>query len=81
MTLPVKSLMVRASSVYYLGKSAIVWVQVGATGDGSNIFRPRVVKVGHRNRDKVEILEGLAENERIASDAAFLADSETIIQY
>lgn len=78
---PVKSLMVPASSVYYLGKIAIVWVKVGVTKEGSNIFQSRVVRVGHKSRDKVEIVDGLKQTEWIAKDAGYLADSETIIKY
>jgi Cu(I)/Ag(I) efflux system membrane fusion protein len=80
-SVPVKSIMVPASSVYYLGKVAIVWVQVGVTKEGSNIFQSRVVRIGHRSVDKVEILEGLKQNEVVAKDAGYLADSETIIKY
>jgi Cu(I)/Ag(I) efflux system membrane fusion protein len=80
-SVPVKSLMVPASSVYYLGQVAIVWVQVGVTKEGSNIFQSRVVRIGHRSDNKVEILEGLKQNEAVAKDAGYLADSETIIKY
>lgn len=80
-TVPVNSLTVPSSSVYYLGKIAIVWVRAGVTKEGSNIFQSRVVKTGHRNNDKIEIQEGLNENELIAKDAGYLADSETIIKY
>ena len=80
-SVPTKSLMVPAVSVYYLGKVAIVWVQVGTTKEGNAVFQSRVVKIGHRGDDKVEILEGLTQNEKIARDAGYLADGETIIQY
>jgi len=80
-SVPVKSLIVPAGSVYYLGKVAIVWVQVGTTKEGNAVFQSRVVKIGHRGDDKVEILEGLSQNEKIARDAGYLADGETIIQY
>ena len=80
-SVPVRSLMVPASSVYYLGKIAILWVRTGVTKEGSNIFQSRVVKIGHRNSDNVEILEGLQQNEAVAKDAGYLADSETIIEY
>ncbi|WP_158085260.1 efflux RND transporter periplasmic adaptor subunit [Niastella vici] len=80
-SVPARSLVVPAVSVYYLGKVAIVWVQVGTTKEGNAVFQSRVVKIGHRGNDKVEILEGLAQNEKIARDAGYLADGETIIQY
>ena len=80
-SVPVKALMVPASSIYYLGKISIVWVQVGITKEGNPIFQSRVVRIGHRSDDKVAILEGLTQNEKIAKDAGYLADGETIIQY
>jgi membrane fusion protein, copper/silver efflux system len=80
-TLPVKSLMIPASSVYYLGNVSIVWVRTGITKDGNNIFQSRMVKTGHRSGDEIEILEGLKQEENIAKDAGYLADSETIITY
>lgn len=80
-SIPVRSLMVPASSVYYLGKIAIVWVRSGVTKEGSNIFQSRVVRIGHRDGKMVQILEGLNADELIAKDAGYLADSETIIKY
>ena len=76
-----RSMMLPASSVFYLGRIAIVWVQIGITKEGSNIFQSRVVRVGRKSSDRVEILEGLKQNEAVAKDAAYLADSETIIKY
>ena len=73
--------MVPASSVYYLGKVAIVWVQVDLSKAGSYIFQSKVVKTGHRSTDQVEILEGLQQNDKIAKDAGYLADSESIINH
>ncbi|MBX3255638.1 MAG: efflux RND transporter periplasmic adaptor subunit [Chitinophagaceae bacterium] len=75
------SLTVPAGSVFYLGKVAIVWVRAGVTKDGSNIFQSRVVRIGHRDHERVEILQGLQKGEWIARDAAYLADGETIIKY
>lgn len=80
-SIPVRSLMVPASSVYYLGKIAIVWVRTGVTKEGSNIFQSRVVRIGHRDGKMVQIQEGLNTHELIAKDASYLADSETIIKY
>ncbi|HEY6001871.1 MAG TPA: efflux RND transporter periplasmic adaptor subunit, partial [Anaeromyxobacter sp.] len=40
-------------------------------------FEPRVVTVGERSGDHVEILEGLAEGERVASSGNFFIDSES----
>jgi membrane fusion protein, copper/silver efflux system len=76
-----KTMMLPASSVMYLGRVAIVWVQTGTTKEGSNVFRSRVVKVGRKNGNQVEILSGLRPEEAVAKDASYLADSETIINY
>jgi Cu(I)/Ag(I) efflux system membrane fusion protein len=76
-----QSIMVPASSVYYLGSTAIVWVQKAITKEGSNIFQARAIKIGNRNKQNIEVLKGLNRGEFIAKDAAYLADSETIIQY
>ncbi|OQP60167.1 hypothetical protein A3860_34365 [Niastella vici] len=80
-TLRTKTLMVPASSVYYLGKISIVWVRMGLTKGGNNVFQSRVVKTRHRTKDEIEIVEGIKQNETIAKDAGYLADSETIITY
>ena len=80
-TVPVKSLMVPSASVYYLGKTAIVWVRKGVTKEGSNIFQARAVRTGHRTNDEVEIKGGLLKEEMIAKDAAYLADRESLIQF
>jgi Cu(I)/Ag(I) efflux system membrane fusion protein len=80
-SIPVKSLMVPSSGVYYLGKVAIVWVRTGVTKEGSNIFQSRVVRIGHRDGKMVQILEGLKAGEVIAKDAGYMADSETIIKF
>ncbi|MEE4378706.1 MAG: efflux RND transporter periplasmic adaptor subunit [Candidatus Competibacteraceae bacterium] len=47
-------------------------------GDGR--FQPEVVVVGSRAGDRVEILEGLQEGERIVVSGQFLIDSESNLQ-
>lgn len=79
--LSTKAMMLPASSVMYLGRVAIVWVQKGTTKEGSNVFQSRVVKVGRKSGNQVEILGGLKTTEAVAKDASYLADSETIINY
>ena len=76
-----KSLLLPASSVLYLGRIAIVWVQTGITKEGSYVFQSRAVKTVRRTGINIEILEGQQQNEAVAKDAAYLADSETIIGY
>jgi Cu(I)/Ag(I) efflux system membrane fusion protein len=74
-------MMLPASSVMHLGRVAIVWVQTGITKEGSNVFQSRVVQVGRKTGNQVEILAGLKPDEAVAKDASYLADSETIINY
>jgi Cu(I)/Ag(I) efflux system membrane fusion protein len=40
-------------------------------------FTPRTVKLGTRVEDRVEVLDGLAEGERIVASGVFLIDSES----
>ena len=46
-----------------------------AQGEGR--FSPRTVRVGFRGRDRLEILEGIAEGEQVAVGATFFLDSES----
>jgi Cu(I)/Ag(I) efflux system membrane fusion protein len=43
----------------------------------SGAFEPREVQTGWRAGDRVEILQGLAEGERVVSAGTFLVDSES----
>lgn len=54
------------------GSQTVVFV---ALGDGK--FSPREIRVGARDGDLVEVVEGLAEGERVVSRANFLVDSES----
>jgi RND family efflux transporter MFP subunit len=54
------------------GRERVVFV---AEGDG--YFEPRQVQTGHRIGDRVQITDGLAAGETIASGAAFFLDSES----
>ncbi|MCC6877605.1 MAG: efflux RND transporter periplasmic adaptor subunit [Sandaracinaceae bacterium] len=45
--------------------------------EGERTFVPRQVRVGATRDDRVEILEGLAEGERVAASGVFLLDSES----
>lgn len=46
-----------------------------ATDDGR--YEPRMVRIGARFEDRVEILEGVSEGERVVSSGVFLLDSES----
>jgi len=41
------------------------------------VFEPRSVKIGWRSSDRVEIVQGLAEGERVVIEGTFLVDSES----
>jgi len=66
------ALVVPADAVVDSGTRQIVFV---THGDG--YFDPRPVKTGRRLADGIEIVEGLAEGEMVASGATFFLDSES----
>src|ERR1700758_2097433 len=41
------------------------------------VFEPRTVQIGWRSGDRVEIVHGLAEGERVVVEGTFLVDSES----
>jgi len=43
----------------------------------SGVFEPRLVRTGWRSADRVEIVQGLAEGERVVAAGTFLVDSES----
>ena len=43
----------------------------------AGVFEPRIVQTGWRSGDRVEIVHGLAEGERVVVEGAFLVDSES----
>jgi Cu(I)/Ag(I) efflux system membrane fusion protein len=81
-----------ADVVFQLGgDAAVVTVPKGAVIDsgarqvvlvakGEGRFEPRAVKLGRRSDDRVEIVEGLSENEEVVSGATFLIDAESNLQ-
>src|SRR5262249_8857536 len=70
-----KRLAAPKSAIRDTGTRQIVYVQKGA-----GTYEPRIVQVGHRAGDWVEILGGLKEGERVVTSANFLIDSESRIQ-
>ena len=44
---------------------------------GEGVYAPYPVKLGRRNQDSVEVLEGLKEGDRIVTSANFLLDAES----
>jgi Cu(I)/Ag(I) efflux system membrane fusion protein len=63
---------VSSSAVIDSGERQIVLLD---RGEGR--FEPRAVKVGRRGGDRVEIMEGLAEGDKVVISANFLIDAES----
>ena len=67
-----QGLIVPADSIVDSGIRQIVFVT-----DGDGYFEPRRVRIGARGDGEVVVLEGLKENEEIATRATFFLDSES----
>jgi RND family efflux transporter MFP subunit len=65
-------LTVPVDAVIDSGKEQRVYVERSA-----GMFEPRTVQVGWRFGDRVEIVKGLSEGERVVSSGTFLVDSES----
>jgi Cu(I)/Ag(I) efflux system membrane fusion protein len=65
-------LSVPADAVLDSGLSKRVFVDLG-----NGIFEPRQVDTGERFGDRVQILKGLAEGEKVVASGTFLVDSES----
>jgi hypothetical protein len=63
---------VPADAVLDSGAEQVVFI-----AQGGGYFEPRRVKVGRRTADAIEILDGVAEGEEVASGATFFLDSES----
>lgn len=75
-----KMLMVSSSSILDLGKRKIVWIKTGTTKNKNKIFEAKEVVLGQTSGNKVEIISGITEQDEIAADAAYLLDSESLIE-
>jgi len=67
-----KVLTVPTSAVIDSGTRQIVLVQLA-----EGRFEPRIVKLGSRGENHVEVLEGVAEDEQVVTSALFLIDAES----
>lgn len=72
MTQPRQALIVPRDAVVDTGEASYVYV----VGDG-NAYEPRVVTLGARLKDRVEVISGLREGESIVTSGVFLIDSES----
>jgi len=67
----VKTLVVPKEAVLETGLRQLVFMD-----RGQGHYKPTSVKLGRRNQDDVEVLEGLKEGDRIVTSANFLLDAE-----
>lgn len=74
-TRPVDAIWVPDSAVIDTGREQLVYVQLS-----EGRFRPVTVRVGRRDHQKAEILEGLRGGETVVISAQFLIDSESRLQ-
>jgi Cu(I)/Ag(I) efflux system membrane fusion protein len=65
-------LRIPADAVLHAGTKDVVFL---ARGDGT--FEPRVVELGAKDGDNVEVKIGLAEGQQVVTRANFLVDSES----
>lgn len=68
----VKGIIVPITAIIDTGKRQVVWVE---TTPG--MFEPRDVQVGERVDDKVQILAGLKQGDKVAVSGGYLIDSES----
>lgn len=66
------------TSVQHLGKHDIVWKRIQTTESGS-IFQATIVTTGFETGDLIEILAGLRSTDEVARDAAYLMDSQSLL--
>lgn len=67
-----KTIVVPVTAVMDSGKRQTVWVE---TAPG--MFEPREVQIGQQTEDKIQILSGLKEGDKVAVSGAYLIDSES----
>ena len=68
----VKALVVPKEAVLETGLRQLVFMD-----RGQGRYEQRLVKLGRRNQDEVEVMEGLKEGDRIVTSANFLLDAES----
>lgn len=54
--------------------------QIAFVAEGGGVFAPRTLELGGRSGDKVEVLSGLKEGEKVVVAGNFLIDSESNLQ-
>ncbi len=67
-----RALVIPKEAVLDTGLRQLVFLE-----QGEGIYRPYPVRLGRRSQDRVEILEGLKEGDRVVTSANFLLDAES----
>ncbi|MBA4312213.1 MAG: efflux RND transporter periplasmic adaptor subunit [Chlorobiaceae bacterium] len=70
-----EGIVVPITAVLSTGTRQVVWVQKDA-----GIFEPRLVKIGERSNEYVQILDGINEGETIVTSGGYLIDSESQLE-
>ena len=68
----VKTLVVPKEAVLDTGLRQLVFLD-----RGQGVYEPYTVKLGRRSQDRVEVLEGIKEGDRVVTSANFLLDAES----
>jgi Cu(I)/Ag(I) efflux system membrane fusion protein len=71
-TASVRALVVPKEAVMDTGLRQLVFLD-----RGQGIYQPYPVKLGRRSQDRVEVLEGIKEGDRVVTSANFLLDAES----
>jgi Cu(I)/Ag(I) efflux system membrane fusion protein len=67
-----KGIVIPVTAIIDTGKRQLVWVEMSP-----GMFEPREVRVGERIDDKVQILSGIKEGDKVAVSGSYLIDSES----
>jgi Cu(I)/Ag(I) efflux system membrane fusion protein len=70
-----EAIVVPTTAVLFTGTRQVVWVQKDAS-----IFEPRLVKIGERSNEYIQILDGINEGETIVTSGGYLIDSESQLE-
>lgn len=69
------AILVPSSAVLSTGNRTVVWIQVD-----SELFEPRLVRLGASAGDDVQVLEGIREGDHVVTSGGYLLDSESQLQ-
>lgn len=67
-----KGIVIPVTAIIDTGKRQLVWVEMSP-----GMFEPREVQVGERIDDKVQIVSGIKEGDKVAVSGSYLIDSES----